>query len=236
MTMEDTEMISLWKAYDRKLEASLSLNRKIAEDITKIKVKSLLASMQPLKIFAVLAGVLWVLFGGSLIASLLVSASGHVSPFFLVSAAIQLSVTAVAVAIYAYQLVLIQQVDISQPVMATQGRLANLQSSTLWSARVMFLQLPVWTTFYWNEGMMENGVTALHLLQVAVTILFTWAAMWLFVNIKYANKDKEWFRMIFNGKEWEPLLKSMEFCVQIEKFGREDSISSTAASKARNKG
>jgi len=39
---------------------------------------------------------------------------------------------------------------------------------------------------------------------------FTVIAIWLFFNIKYENKNKKWFQLIFNGKEWTPLMKSME--------------------------
>src|SRR5665648_603240 len=82
--MEDTEIINLWKSYDKKLEENLRFNKKNAEDITKIKVQSFLSSMKPMKIFIVLAGIAWVGFLDTLIINLF-----HVaSPFFLVSAGI----------------------------------------------------------------------------------------------------------------------------------------------------
>ena len=40
--MEDKELINLWKAYDKKLEETLSINKKNAEEITKLKVQSCL--------------------------------------------------------------------------------------------------------------------------------------------------------------------------------------------------
>ncbi len=60
----------------------------------------------------------------------------------------QVLLTAIALVLYIYQLVLMQQVDISQPVVETKHHLARLKFSTLWIARILFLQLPVWTTFY----------------------------------------------------------------------------------------
>ena len=50
------------------------------------------------------------------------------------------------------------------------------------------------------------------------TITFAFVAIWLFVNIRYENKDKKWFKLIFNGKEWTPLIKSMELLEQIEEY------------------
>ena len=194
--MEDIEIINLWKSYDQNWKKRCMLNRKNAEDITQMKVGSFLASMKPLKIFTIVVGILWVGFVDILIINLFPIAN----PLFPVSAAIQVLLTKLAIGIYLYQLILIHQVDISDPVLVTQEKLSRLKSSTLWIARLLFFQLPVWTTFYWNQSMLENGNIFLYALQIVVTCLFTILAVWLFVNIKYENRDKKWFRMIF---EWE---------------------------------
>ena len=216
--MDNTEIINLWKSYDKKLEENLLLNRKNAEDITRMNVKSFLASMMPIKIFTILVGLVWVGCGGVIIINLFIFAFNMVSKFFLISAGIQVLLTAIALVIYIYQLILIHQVDISEPILATQEKLARLKTSTLWVARILFLQLPVWTTFYWNESMLQNGNTVLYILQAIITISFTLLAVWLFRNISYDNRDKKWFSLIFKGKEWSPLIKSMELLSQIEKY------------------
>ena len=228
--MENTEIINLWKSYDKKLEENLLLNRKNVEDITKMKVQSFLASMKPLKIFTILVGIAWVGLGGIIIINLFIHAFTKVSPFFLFSAGIQVLLTAIALVIYIYQLILIHHVDISEPIFATQEKLARLKSSTLWVTRILFLQLPVWTTFYWNESMLENGNIFLYTIQIVVTLLFTFLAVWLFRNIKYENRDKKWFRLIFNGTEWNPLIKSMELLSQIDEFRIENKTANENAS------
>ena len=212
--MEDIEIINLWKSYDKKLEENLLLNRKNVEDITKMKVQSLLASMKPLKVFTILVGIIWVGFLDVLIINLF-----HIaSPFFLISAGILVLLNKLAIGLYLYQLILIHHVDISEPILATQDKLVRLKSTTLLVARLLFLQLPLWTTFYWNESMLEHGNIVLLILQIVVTLLFTFAAVWLFRNIKYENRDKKWFRLIFNGKEWSPVIKSMELLSQIDEY------------------
>lgn len=212
--MEETEIINLWRSYGQKLEESLELNRKNAEDITRIKVKSFLASMKPLKIFTIVAGILWVGFVDLLIIKTFPAANW----FFIVSAGIQVLLTKLAIIIYLYQLILIHQTDISEPVLETQRKLASLKSTTLWIARILFLQLPVWTTFYWNKTMLVNGNMALYMLQIIVTLSFTCVAVWLFRNIKNENKDKKWFRLIFTGNEWTPLIKSIELLNQVNEY------------------
>ena len=155
--MDQSEIINLWKAYDRKLEASLMLNKSNAIEITRLKTKSLLSSMTPLKIFTIIVGMLWVSIGGTLVGNLFVHAYASVSPFFLYSAAFQLLLTAIGIGIYLYQLVLIHQMDITDTLINTQRRLTHLKSSTLWVARILFLQLPVWTTFYWSMDLIKSG-------------------------------------------------------------------------------
>ena len=218
--MQESEILNLWKTYNKKLEENLVLNKKNAEEITRIKVKSFLSSMKPLKLFTILVGIMWVVFVDVIIFSQLQDAN----LFFLLSAGIQVVLTKAAIVIYNYQLILIHQVDISEPVVVTQLRLARLKSTTLWVARLLFLQLPVWTTFYWNQGMLENGNLTLYIIQAITTLAFTYAAVWLFLNIRHENKDQKWFRLIFDGNEWSPVIKSMELMNQLNEF-TEDSKS-----------
>ena len=212
--MQESEILNLWKTYNKKLEENLVLNKKNAEEITRIKVKSFLSSMKPLKLFTILVGIMWVVFVDVIIFSQLQDAN----LFFLLSAGIQVVLTKAAIVIYLYQLILIHQVDISEPVVVTQLRLARLKSTTLWVARLLFLQLPVWTTFYWNQGMLENGNLTLYIIQAITTLAFTYAAVWLFLNIRHENKDQKWFRLIFDGNEWSPVIKSMELMNQLNEF------------------
>lgn len=220
--MDEIKIKELWQSSNEKLEQSLLLNKKNTEDITKLKVQSFLSSMKPLKIFTILVGIIWVGLGSVVIINLFMYAYTKVSLFFLFSAGIQVFLTAISLVIYIYQLILIHQVDISEPILATQEKLASLKSSTLWVTRILFLQLPVWTTFYLSKSMFENGQTIFFVVQGIVTFSFTYLAIWLFFNIKYENKDKKWFKLIFDGKEWTPVIKSMELYKEIEEFKQDN--------------
>lgn len=216
--MEEKDIMELWQTTNAKLEDSFSLSRKNTGEITKMKVQTLLSSMKPVKVFAIVAGFLWVLFGSILVANLFIYAFDKISPWFLFSATFQILLTAISLVLYIYQTVHIYQADISDPVVETQRKLATLKSSSLWIARIIVLQLPVWTTFYWNKDMMKNGYTGLWVLQIVITLLFAFIAGWLFFNIKYKNKDKKWFKFIFAKNEWEPVLKAIELNKEIADF------------------
>lgn len=212
--MEDNDIINLWRSYGQKLEENLQLNKRNAEDITRIKVQSFLASMKPWKIFTIVVGILWV----GLVDLLIIKTFPAANWFFIISAGIQVLLTKLAIIIYLYQLILIHQQDISEPILETQRKLASLKSTTLWVARILFLQLPVWTTFYWNKSMLVNGNMPLYVLQIVITGAFLFAAVWLFANIKNENKDKKWFRLIFTGPEWTPVMRSIELLNQVNEY------------------
>lgn len=210
--MEDTELIALWRSYDQKLQESLTLNRQNAADITLIKIKSLVGSMAPMKIFTIMTGMLWVAF----LSIVLFSTYSFASPFFWFSMFIHALTVTVVIGIYIYQVILIYQTDISESLFKTQYRLASLKSSTLLIARLMFLHAPVWTTFSIQDKMFENPVWLFS--QGIVTLIFFVAAIWLFINIKYENHEKKWFRFIFSGKDWIPVIESMKMLREIDNF------------------
>lgn len=216
--MNELELKKLWQTTNEKLEDSFVINRKNTEDITRIKVHNFLSSMKPIKIFTLLIGIIWVGFGTIILSHIYLYAFSEANKFFLISASVQVTLTAIALWIYLYQLITIYQVDITDPILKTQETLANLKVSTLLSARLLLLQLPVWTTFWWNDTMLTDWNLFQWVMTVTITILFTYVSIWLFFNIKYKNRNKKWFKLIFKGKEWTPLMKSMELLEQVEDY------------------
>lgn len=216
--MNELEIKKLWQATNDKLEESIVINKNKTEDITRLKVHSILSSMKPIKIFTLLVGVLWVGIGLIALSSIYVNSFSEANKFFLFSASIQVALTAMALFVYLYQLIMIYQVDITDPIIRTQEKLASLKISTLWVTRILFLQLPVWTTFWWNETMLTDWGILQWIVTLFFTFSFTFFSIWLFFNIKYENRDKKWFQLIFNGKEWTPLMKSMKLLEQVEDY------------------
>lgn len=216
--MNEKELKLLWHSTNEKLESSLRVNKNNTDEITRLKAQNVLASMKPTKLFTLIVGIIWVIGLGSILGNLIVNHSGDVSLFFLVSAIIQVLLTAITIGIYVYQIDLINKIDFSEPVLTIQEKVSKLKISTLNVTRLLFLQLPVWTTFYWNERMFLAENWLLWVLQAIVTISFVYVALWLFFNIKYENRNKKWFKLIFRGKEWQSVLQSMELLNQIEHY------------------
>lgn len=216
--MNELELKKLWQTTNDKLDESIVINKRNTEDITRVKVHSILGSMKPIKIFTLLLGILWVGIGVIALSSIYLNAFSEANKFFLFSASIQVGLTAVALFVYLYQLITIYRVDITDPIIRTQEKLSGLKISTLWVTRILFLQLPVWTTFWWNKTMLTDWSILQWAVILFFTVSFTFIAIWLFVNIKYENRNKKWFQLIFSGKEWTPLMKSMELLEQVDDY------------------
>lgn len=219
--MNELELKKLWQTTNDTLEDCIVINKNNTDDITRIKVHNLLGTMKPIKIIILLVGILWVGFGGISLGSIYLNSFSSTNKFFLFSASIQVGLTAMALLVYLYQLITIYQVDITDPILTTQEKLSNLKMSTLWITRILFLQLPVWTTFWWNETMLTDWGILQWAVILLFTISFTVMAIWLFFNIKYENRNKKWFQLIFSGKEWTPLMKSMELLEQVEDYKKQ---------------
>jgi len=216
--MNEKEIKLLWQSANEKLDRSLQVNKTNTDDIARLKVQNFLASMKPTKVFALIVGIIWVIVLGSILANLIVNHLDEVSLFFVFSGTIQVLLTAITIGIYVYQINLINKIDFSEPVLTIQEKVSKLKISTLNVTRLLFLQLPVWTTFYWNEKMFVAENWLLWILQGIVTLSFTYVALWLFFNIKYENRNKRWFQLMFRGKEWKPILQSMELLNQIKQY------------------
>ena len=212
--MEELEIKKLWTMYDKRLNENLVFNTRNAEQITHLKIQSVLSSMKPLKFTGIILGILWVLFVGNLILKGIYTASY----FFLVSAGLQVLVSILAIGVYVYQLYLINDIDITGSVLITQEKIARIRASTLLIVRLIFLVIPVFTTFYWTSDMFTKENTLLWVVQSAVTMSFIFTGIWLFIHINYENRDKKWFKLLFSSREWNPIIKSVELLDEIKEY------------------
>ena len=214
--MNDTDLKYLWQAGNEQIAISQKSDKTSLDNLTKRNVSHFLSSMKPIKIFTLLVGLLWVFSIGYVLIKLTINAYDQVSLYFLYSAYFQVMLTAMAVILYIIQLSTLYSIDFNKPVVILQKTLIKLKASTLNVTKILILQLPFWTTFYWNESMFKNGTLPLFILQGAVTISFTCLAIWLFFNLKFENADKWWFKLLLQGKEWEPLITSINILNEME--------------------
>src|SRR5690606_4281035 len=151
--MEDTELKALWQAYDQKLERSLALNLHLVKELQTQKARSALRSLAWYKVLLIVLGLVWT----GILGWLLYHFFAVERIFFVVSAGMVILFNIIGIASYIRHLVLIHRIDNSDHVLATQRHLAELQASTLRVMRILYLQLPFYTTFFYTREMFLHG-------------------------------------------------------------------------------
>lgn len=212
--MEEMELKSIWDAYDRKLEKSLRLNMKLLEDLQKGKVRARLTGLLSIKVVGVIAGLLW-----NLVLGTLIYANHFSNIYFCLSLTALLLFGIIAIAAYIKHMVMISQVDYAESITGAQQKLAELQLSTVRVTGFLWLQLPFYTTFFWNQEWISNSPGPFWLLAVPITLLFTAAAVWLFRNITPENLHKPWLKkLMMIGMEYKYALSASNLLGEIEAF------------------
>ena len=219
--MEDSQLKDLLATYSHQLEEarllnlqSWVLNYKCYEALQSQKAKSKLRSLISFKKFAILLGILWVLFLGYLLFH-----SFEMSKiFFVISVSAIIVITSAAIIVYAYHLVLLAKINNTENVVKTQETIARLQASTIGITRILFLQSMFYCTFWWTPAMIINSPVSFWLISFPIAFLFGWVSIWLYRNISYKNAHKKWFNILFNYPEWTSLIKANEYLLEIERF------------------
>ncbi len=211
--MEELELKELWSEYDKKIETVISYNEKVMEEIMKQNAKNSLAAAKPVKKVGILIGIPWILFLAILV--FFGFKSGNL--FFSISFLVILIFTVIALATYIYHLVLINQINISNSVLEAQKKIADIKLSTLVSTRIVFLQLPFWTTWYLQSSMLESGNTVYWVINILITLIFALISIWLFRMIRVDKLGDKKIKWLFSDTEWKAVISASDILEQIEK-------------------
>lgn len=215
----ETNIEQLLTDYKNKQEATwvmavMNLNMDLFEQLQTQKAKSTLKRMTAGKIITIILGIIWVIF-----LALCVYAGLYArNPYFVISIGAILLINIITVIMYIQQVVLIRRINYSSSITVAQQKLSKLQLSTLTMTRILFLQMPFWTTFFWHPGWISFSDWHFWLISFPVSLVFTAASVWMFRNIRIGNKDKKWFGYLFHGQAWKPIIEAQAFLNDIEEF------------------
>lgn len=216
--MDDKAIKELWQAANIQLAQNNRLTYPDYEKLQVNGVQNLVESMKLTKIIALLFGTVWVGVWSYLLINMILIDVDALSLSFLLSMSTQVILTALAIIIYCYQIIMIHAIAHTGSVIEVQSKLAQLRSTSLWVAKLLILQLPLWTTFYWNEHMFHQWNWIQWAVQGSLTAMFTVIAVWAFVNISIKNRNKKWFSLIFRGKDWKPIMDSIALLKGLEEY------------------
>jgi hypothetical protein len=217
--MEDRSFENMLQSFKEKdndtwLMNVMQLNMDCIITVQTQKAKSKLTSVAIIKVLGILLGLLWVWLLGSLgFAAYIV---GNI--FFAVSAGIVMLISIIAIIVYIKHLVLIAQIKESDTITYTQRKLAELQTSTLKITRILFLQMPFYSTWFITPTLLANAGTGWLTVQIVCTTALTFLSIWLYRNISFKNANKKWFRILFGNSEWTGVTKAIAFMKEIDDF------------------
>jgi cation transport ATPase len=150
--MEDIELKEMWNSYNQSIEEAKILNLqswavtiKTFEYLQIHKAKSKLSSLSAIKKRAVVVGMLWIFFLG-----LLVYGNQLQNLYFSVSLTMLIFFSIAAIAVYLKHIYMLNKINYSENLIDAQKKLTELQTSSINVFRVLWLQMPFYTTFFWS--------------------------------------------------------------------------------------
>lgn len=217
--MEDTELKKMWEQSNQQLEQARILNLqswavsgKTFEYVQKHKAESKLNKLSSFKKWMIALGILWSLF---LVLLLVGDRFKHV--YFSGSVAILALFNIYAVYAYIKQVMLIDQINYDYNIVETQKKLTYLQASTISVVRILFLQSPFYTTFYWSTEWMRTDIK-FWIITFPIFLLMVAGSLWLYKNISFKNADKKWFKRLMGTREWTSILDAKKYLEEIDEF------------------
>jgi hypothetical protein len=211
--MEEQELKDLWRSYDKKLDTLLEVNFRQLKELQTQKAKTKINSFVINQVVGIILGVIWIGF-----LFMLVYYSLGKNIYFTVSVALIGVFNVIAVAAYIRHVIMIKQININDNITEAQKKLAKVQSSFNNVGRFLILQTPFYCTFYLSNEMILNGDATFWIIQIPVTLFFTFISIWLYKNLTYENIHKKWVRIMMDSFGGKTMRKAMEFLKEIEDF------------------
>lgn len=222
--MDDQALKHLWKSYEHQLEQAKTLNLQswvlnidTKESIQLMKAKSKLNRLAQFKAWMVFAGIIWIAF----LFFLVVNSLKWQHIFFVVSTSMIVLFNILAVVVYLRHISLIRKIDQSESLVYAQEKTARLQASSLWVVRILFLQAPFYSTWFYQWDQITAPDPRFWFISLPITLLLAAASIWLYRNINSSNIHKKWFRVMFAGPEWKPITSALQYMKEIEDFKKE---------------
>lgn len=219
--MQDIELKQVWESYNQQIAKaellnlqSWALNIRCFETLQQLQAEKKLNALSRFNIRAIILGMLWIGF-----LMLLVWVNGFRNLYFSLSISAIALITLYVTTKYIRHNMLIGQLRYDGPVADTQKQLARLQSSTFQSTAIAWLQLPFYTTWFWNSSWIQEPGLGFWLIAFPITLLFTLLAIFLYRNIHAGNLHKKWVRtLMMAGPEYSHLAAAMAFLEEIDAF------------------
>lgn len=219
--MESSELITIWKAQNVKIDKALAINKRLLKETIGRKAESALGNLIRLKTAGIVAFVLYLILLGFVL-FYAISNYSSASNYFIVSMAAIALINMKGFADYIKHLVWTRNINYDGSVVEIQKRLSKLQVSIVNHSKIMILQLPFWTTFYLSNRWFPQDVGLPYIIfQISMTGSFIYLTYWLYKKHKPESLSKKWFRNLIAGSGGKSVEKAIEFYKEMEEFEKE---------------
>lgn len=225
--MDNTELISIWKQQNAKIEKTLAINELLLKEVINNKAKTSLKSLIRLKTAGIIAFVLYLLLLSYVLVYVLSNYSSAWN-YFIVSVSVIILVNIKGFSDYVKHLIWANNINYNGSVMEIQQQMSRLQLSIINHAKTMCLQIPFYTTFYLSNQWFPKEVGYGYIIsQVILTGSFVYFSYWLYKKHKPENLSKKWFRKMIAGSGGEAVMQAMKFYKEMEEFEKDDKNATT---------
>lgn len=210
--MKPEEIQNLWNQQSNQLNQALKISLETAEQLKKVEAYTELQQSKTVRIFAIIVGALWSIFVDSQLAQFFSN-----NWYVLVGVGVVHSILLKIVIVhYVYQLIELGNIHLGNAVATTQKQLARLKLSTLAVGKIMWAQAPLFVLAPLQLAFLFEVSTAWLITQLIASAVVAFLGIWIVVNIKPANFNKPWFKLLFGSKDFTSVVKAEQILKQLQ--------------------
>lgn len=217
--MEAVELKKILEAYNNKLDSTLSLNLSSMEELQLEKSQNSTKKILTYRVFEVVMFSFLAMFLGWYIAN-------NLDQTHLVISGVIVHVFALVALVSSIgQVVLLQQIDFSKPIVEIRKKIELVNSHGLLFIKLIFLSAPVWWSYAIVAVDLFLGVDLYVHLEpdfvvryLVVNFLLIIPLVWAFNRLSYKNLHIKWVRKTIGLFTGIKTMKALEFLNEIEEF------------------
>lgn len=217
--MEAAEVKKIMENYDNKLDKTLRLNLSSVENLQLEKFQNSTKKILRYRIFEVVMFSFFAMFFGWYIAN------NWDQTHLAISGVIVHVFALVALVGSIGQVVILQQIDFSKPIVEIRKKIELVNSHGLLFVKLIFLSAPVWWSYAIVALDLFLGVDLYVHLEpdfvvryLVVNFLLIIPLAWFFNKLSYKNLHIRWVRKIIRLFTGSKTMKALEFLNDIEEF------------------
>ena len=217
--MEAVELKKILEAYDNRLDKTLRLNKSSMEELQLEKSQNSTKEILRYRIFEVVIFSFLAMFLGWYIAN------NWDQTHLAISGVIVHVFALVALVGSIGQVVLLQQIDFSKPIVEIRKKIELVNSHGLLFIKLIFLSTPVWWSYaivavdlFLSVDLYVHLEPDFVVRYLVVNFLLIIPLVWVFNKLSYKNLHIKWVRKTIGLFTGAKTMKALEFLNDIEEF------------------